>query len=189
MNRASLLQRFGAWIGGTVGRDSLVVRTVRPVYEALLDRTSGGKGYLATINGTERFYVNPRYRAWFGETYEPEAFAYLKERVQPDSIVLNVGAHVGIYAMSLAAWVGRSGRVFALSPIPARARFFRIDCAQQSHRPSDHRAERRCCHTRPCHVQRERSGRFQPPRNGQSTSRRSPFVVPRCGDDDRPVLC
>ena len=92
---------------------------MRPAYERLVDRASGGKGVVVTLNGHERFYVNPRYREWFGDTYEPEVCAYLRQHVAPGSVVLNVGAHVGIYALSLAAWSGPRGRVFAFEPNPA----------------------------------------------------------------------
>jgi FkbM family methyltransferase len=134
--KPSLLQTMAAWVGSTVGRERAIVRALRPTYEHLLDRASRGRGYLVTINGTDQFYVNPRYRAWFGETYEPEAFAYLKAHVRSGATILNVGAHVGIYALSMASWVGRSGRVFAFEPNPETRQILtdqiaRNDCADR----------------------------------------------------------
>lgn len=119
MIKPSVLQRLAARIGTAVGRNNPVVRLIRPAYERWLDRTSGGKGFLVTINGHERFYVNPRQRRWFGDTYEPEVFAYLRQRVASGSVVLNVGAHVGIYSISLAMWSAPNGQVFAFEPNPA----------------------------------------------------------------------
>jgi FkbM family methyltransferase len=119
LTKPSLLQRLATRIGTAVGRNSPVIRLLRPAYERWLDRTSRGKGFLVTINGHERFYVNPRHRAWFGDTYEPEVFAYLRERVAPGAVVLNVGAHVGIYSISLAMWSAPGGQVFAFEPNPA----------------------------------------------------------------------
>jgi len=118
MIEPSRLQRFAAWVGSAVGRDNPAVRLARPCYEWLLDRSSEGKGFLVTVNGAERFYVNPRSRHWYGEVYEPQVCAYLRQHVKPGAVVLNVGAHVGIYALSFASWSGSSGRVFAFEPNP-----------------------------------------------------------------------
>jgi FkbM family methyltransferase len=127
---SSRLQQIGAWIGEKAGRESLAVRMLRPAYERLLDVVSGGKGHLATINGSERFYVNPRHRAWYGAVYEPGAFAYLEAHVKPGAVILNVGAHVGVYALSMASWVGRSGHVYAFEPNPQTREIFEDQIAR-----------------------------------------------------------
>jgi len=117
--RPSFLQRIAAGISRPIGRENPLIRLLRPAYEGLLDLSSGGKGFLVTVNGSERFYVNPRSRAHFGEVYEPEVCAYLRAHVKPGAVILNVGAHVGIYALSFASWSGRSGRIFAFEPNPS----------------------------------------------------------------------
>jgi FkbM family methyltransferase len=100
------------------GHDSDLVTALRPAYEKLLVWSTRGHGLLQTVNGRERFRIDPRYRMHVPETYEPGASAYLRERVRPGSCCLNVGAHVGIYALCLAEWAGSSGRVYAFEPNP-----------------------------------------------------------------------
>lgn len=95
------------------------MRALRPAYERALDLATRGRGFLRVVNGRERFYVRPSARGWFPETYEPGVSDYLRERVRPGAVALNVGAHVGLYTLCLAEWAGEAGRVVAFEPNPA----------------------------------------------------------------------
>ena len=112
------LQRLSARAAQRFGREHPVIRTFRPIYEGLLDLATGGRGFQRTVNGSESFYIDPRHRGLFPETYEPPTYEFLRRSVNPGSVCLDVGAHVGIYALSLARWAGPSGRVFAFEPSP-----------------------------------------------------------------------
>ena len=114
-----LFQRLGRRASQVLGRDSAVVRALRPAYEWVLDLTTGGRGFARLVNGRERFFVNQRARGLFPEVYEPAACAYLRERVKPGAVALNIGAHVGIYALCLAEWSKPGGHVHAFEPNPA----------------------------------------------------------------------
>lgn len=105
-------------MSGTLGRDSTLIRALRPTYEWMLNVTTGGRGVLQTLNGRERFRVDPRQRQHFPETYDPCVCDHLRKRVKPGSVCLDIGAHVGIYALCLAEWAGPSGHVFAFEPNP-----------------------------------------------------------------------
>jgi FkbM family methyltransferase len=87
----------------------------------LLDAVTGGRGYLRTVNQSESFYVNPRARHLFPEVYEPEVYAFLRHHVASASTCFNVGAHVGVYTLALARWVGPRGHVVAFEPNPTTA--------------------------------------------------------------------
>ena len=50
------------------------------------------------------------------ENYEPSVLSYLKRSVKPGAVVLEVGAHVGIFTVLLARCVGPSGQVYAFEP-------------------------------------------------------------------------
>ncbi len=105
-----------------LGRDSALIRAFRPAYEAVLDLLHGHRGMPQTLNGRERFRVDPRHRHVFPEVYDPAVMAYLRARVRPGAVCLNVGAHVGIYALCLAEWAGTRGRVIAFEPNPETRR-------------------------------------------------------------------
>lgn len=109
------LQQIGARVSHRIGRDSALVRLFRPAYERLLDRRGG---FRRILNGHETFLIDPRHRGLFPETYEPTVCEFLRARVKPGDICLDIGAHVGIYAMCLARWSAPNGRVFAFEPNP-----------------------------------------------------------------------
>src|SRR5262249_36920553 len=119
-------------VSGALGRESAVIRALRPAYERLLDLSTGGRGVSRTLNGKETFYIDPRCRRLFPEIYEPEACDYLRARVQPGAVCLNIGAHVGIYALCLAHWAGPQGRVFAFEPNPQARRLLASNVARNS---------------------------------------------------------
>ena len=119
--RPGPLQRSAAIVSLRLGRESALVRWLRPWYERLLDLATGGRGYLQTVNQTDAFYVSPKARHLFPNTYEPEVFAFLRRSVPAGATCLNVGAHVGIYSLALARWVGPTGRVVAFEPNPGTA--------------------------------------------------------------------
>jgi FkbM family methyltransferase len=91
---------------------------MRPAYEILLDLVTLGRGFTRTVNGADTFYVNPRVRGLFPESYEPAVWLYLRAHIQPGDIILNAGAHVGLYALGAAVWSAPNGRVIAFEPNP-----------------------------------------------------------------------
>jgi FkbM family methyltransferase len=67
------------------------------------------------LNG-ELFRVDARYRVFLQPDYEAAVARVLHERVRPGACCLDVGAHIGAYALQLARWVGPAGRVIAFEP-------------------------------------------------------------------------
>lgn len=114
----SVIRRGAQSLVGGLGRDSRLVTAIRPAYEWWLRWSSNGRGIRQTVNGRERFRIDPRYRIHFPEVYEPAVCAHLRERVRRGAVCLNLGAHVGVYALCLAEWSGPTGRVYAFEPNP-----------------------------------------------------------------------
>lgn len=54
----------------------------------------------------------------------PELF-YLKEIVKPNDVCIDIGANVGYYSIFLSKIVGRSGKVYAIEPIPLFAEIWK----------------------------------------------------------------
>jgi hypothetical protein len=86
-----MLQSLARRVARTVGRDNPLIRAARPLYEALLDWTSGGRGIPWTINGVE-CRIDPRYRHMMGTAYDPHLAEWLSARVKPGDVSLDVGA-------------------------------------------------------------------------------------------------
>ena len=72
--------------------------------------TDGGKGIAWEINGVT-YRIDPRYRHRLGQNYDAPVAAFLRERVRPGAVCLDVGANVGVYVLQFAHWSGarRSG--------------------------------------------------------------------------------
>jgi FkbM family methyltransferase len=101
-----------------LGRDSLLVRLLRPWYDTVLDLTSGGHGIAWPINGVT-YRVAPRYRYQMASAYDPHLAEWLAARVRPGQIMLDVGANVGVYVLQFAQWSRPDGRVIAVEPNPS----------------------------------------------------------------------
>lgn len=115
-------QALAGRVSERLGRESAVVRALRPAYERVLDLVTLGRGFVRVVNGRERLFVSPSARGWFPPSYEPGVCDYLRSRVRPGDVCLNVGAHVGLYALCLAEWSKPGGRVVAFEPNPPTRR-------------------------------------------------------------------
>jgi len=88
------------------------------LYSTILEYATFGKGIPRTINGEPELRLVPSCR-FLNTRYEPVVWEWLKERIQPGNIVLDVGAQFGLYAMLISRYVGATGKVYAFEPTPA----------------------------------------------------------------------
>ena len=117
----SALQTAAGRIAGLVGRESWLIRRMRPAYESLLEGLGGGRGAPWTINGIS-YRIDPHHRQRLGKDYDAPVAAFLRERVKPGAVCVDVGANVGVYVLQFAHWSAPSGHVIAFEPNPgARA--------------------------------------------------------------------
>jgi len=111
----SLIQATARKFSGLLGRESRLIRTLRPAYESFLDATSMGRGAAWPING-ETYRIDPRHRRRLGQHYDAPVARFIRERMRPGALCLDVGANVGVYVLQFARWSGASGRVVAFEP-------------------------------------------------------------------------
>jgi FkbM family methyltransferase len=111
------LQTIARHAAGMVGRESRLIRRLRPYYESLLDWSGGGRGIKWEING-ETYRVDPRQRHRLGQNYDAPVAAFLRERIQPGALCFDVGANVGVYVLQFARWSAPTGKVVAFEPNP-----------------------------------------------------------------------
>lgn len=117
----NLLQTIARNLSGTIGRQSWLIEKLRPVYEDLLDKISKQEGIPWQINGVT-YRIDPHYRHQLGTDYDASVAAFLRERVKPGAVCLDVGANVGVYVLQFAYWTAPQGRVVAFEPNPATCR-------------------------------------------------------------------
>jgi FkbM family methyltransferase len=92
---------------------------VRPVYNSVLRATGGGTVH-RVINGDTPMDLLVEYRD-ITEQWEPDVWRSLMSRLKPGDVFVDVGAHIGLYAIGAARRVGANGAVYAFEPEPAVA--------------------------------------------------------------------
>jgi FkbM family methyltransferase len=97
--------------------DSRFVCAIRPGYDSVLQRLYGRSGLSRTIHGEQSIRLLPCARL-IPEDYEPAVFNLLKQTIKPGSVILDVGANVGVLAIFMARWASPGGRVYAFEPSP-----------------------------------------------------------------------
>ena len=111
------VQRLARAASGAIGRESWLIRQLRPAYESTLQMLSGERGVPWEINGVP-FRIDPRYRNQLGKNYEADVAHFLSERIKPGAVCFDVGANVGAYVLQLSHWTGPSGKVVGFEPNP-----------------------------------------------------------------------
>ena len=101
-----------------VGRESRIIRYMRPIYRALLVSLGGSKGIPWVINGVT-YRIDPHQYHRLAIDHEAPVAAFLREKVKPGAICFDVGANVGAYVLQFAYWSGPTGRIVAFEPNPS----------------------------------------------------------------------
>ncbi len=82
----------------------------------LLDWLTRKKGISITFNGL-KLKIPGRYYRYFTEGYEKHNFLFLKEKIKPGVICIDIGAHIGIYTVYMAKL--SNAPVFSFEPTPS----------------------------------------------------------------------
>lgn len=83
----------------------------------LLDIASMGRGLKRTING-HTLRLPTRYFRYFPEEYEAENFEFLEDSCKTGSVVIDIGAHIGLFSVIASQVTGDKGKVYAFEPAP-----------------------------------------------------------------------
>lgn len=81
----------------------------------IIDAVTGGKGLRKNINGFS-VKLPTRYINYFPADYETENFNFLRKQVGRGDVVLDIGAHIGLFATAAASLTGNTGKVYAFEP-------------------------------------------------------------------------
>lgn len=77
--------------------------------------------------GTLTFSFDP---VFLDEEYEQEIFDIAKEYVKKDDIVLDIGAHQGIYTTLFSSLIGENGKVYAFEPHPTNFKYLQKNSSE-----------------------------------------------------------
>lgn len=84
---------------------------------SLVEVITLGRGINRNISG-EMIRFPAKWSRYYEHNYEPETFAFFRENLKAGDTVLDIGAHIGIFAVTTANLVGESGKVFSFEPTP-----------------------------------------------------------------------
>lgn len=82
-----------------------------------LDTVTGGRGVARTIGG-ENVRFPARFSRYYESDYEPETFAFFRRHLKPGDTVLDIGGHIGLFAVVAGKLVGTAGKVYTFEPTP-----------------------------------------------------------------------
>ena len=77
-----------------------------------------GKGLKKTFHGYT-LRLPTRYINYFPADYEADNFNFLKQHCRPNDIILDIGAHIGLFAVVAAKISSPHGKVYAFEPAPS----------------------------------------------------------------------
>jgi FkbM family methyltransferase len=101
-----------------------VARQVKRVAYAGLGARHGFRGVPRLVDG-EPVRFPARWSRYYPATYEPAKAAFLRAHATPGATAIDLGAHIGLFSVLLARWVGPTGRVISFEPAPATAAVLR----------------------------------------------------------------
>jgi len=87
-------------------------------YGSLLRVLTAGRGIAWHVDTQVTLRIDPRCRWIRNPSYEAEVVDYMRSRIRPGDVCLDVGAHVGFYALQMALWTSPGGKVIAFEPNP-----------------------------------------------------------------------
>jgi FkbM family methyltransferase len=94
--------------------DSALLKSL--VY-GVVDVCTAGRGVRRTISG-EPIRLPTRWCRYYPKNYDTAKFDFLRSRCHSGDVVLDIGAHIGLFSVFMARQVGPTGRVYSFEPTP-----------------------------------------------------------------------
>ncbi|MFI5203018.1 MAG: FkbM family methyltransferase [Flavobacteriales bacterium] len=68
--------------------------------------------------------LQPRWSRYYPADYEKGSYKYFRNVIKPGDVVLDVGAHIGVYTVPFSELVGPAGKVYSFEPTPSTYKIF-----------------------------------------------------------------
>jgi FkbM family methyltransferase len=88
---------------------------MKEIVYKVINLLTGGKGLTKKIHGIP-VRLPTRYINYFPADYEKENFDFLKSHLGKGDIVLDIGAHIGLFSVIAARITGNEGKIYAFEP-------------------------------------------------------------------------
>lgn len=83
-----------------------------------LEKITFGKGLSKKVSGV-KVKLPAKYIRYFPADYEADNFTFLKESIKPNAVLLDIGAHIGLFSIIAAKLAGSGAKIFAFEPAPS----------------------------------------------------------------------
>lgn len=93
------------------------MNTLKKLSYYLVDLVTLSRGVKRTI-GDEIIRFPAKWSRYYEANYEPETFKFFRENLREGNVILDIGAHIGLFSVVTSRIVGEKGRVFAFEPTP-----------------------------------------------------------------------
>ena len=102
-----------------LGNPAAIRNLIKPSFVTILNILTFKKGIRVNIGGQGVFRMSPQFyfSNWenFGEGHN-SGFLYCLEQAEKKKIVLDIGAHIGLYSMPLSRRIALEGKVYSFEP-------------------------------------------------------------------------
>jgi len=95
----------------------MINNSIKSIAYRAIDIATFGKGIKRNFSG-EPVKFPARWSRYFPSDYEPETVAFLRDHLHEGKTFLDIGAHIGLFAVIAANRVGRTGKVICFEPTP-----------------------------------------------------------------------
>lgn len=89
---------------------------MKEIIYKILDFLSFYRGWTTTINGME-IRLPLRYYRYYTDDYEFDNFQFYRTQIKPDSIIIDIGGHIGLNAVFFSK-LAYQGHVYVFEPAP-----------------------------------------------------------------------
>jgi FkbM family methyltransferase len=89
----------------------------------IIDLATLGQGLEKSFANGYKVRLPTRYINYFPKDYENENFEFLKQHCKPGAVVIDIGAHIGLFSVVASKVAGKNGKVYAFEPSPSTYAF------------------------------------------------------------------
>lgn len=90
---------------------------IKEIGYSVLNAATLGRGIVRRIGG-ENIRFPARWSRYYEAEYEPETFRFFRSSVKAGNTVLDIGGHIGLFAVVAGRLAGPTGKVYSFEPTP-----------------------------------------------------------------------
>ncbi len=96
---------------------------IKEIIFKIIDFVTFGRGLQKSFANGYKVRLPTRYINYFPKNYENENFEFLKKYCKQGGVVIDIGAHIGLFSVVASKVAGENGKVYAFEPSPTTYAF------------------------------------------------------------------